>query len=60
MCTPFQLLSTNCYLPGKRPLSSMAPAIFLDKKSGNVRMVIGSAGGTAAITTNIQVNLYIF
>ncbi|TRY70401.1 hypothetical protein TCAL_02843 [Tigriopus californicus] len=43
--------SNNFVKPGKRPLSSMAPAIVTDGK-GNLKLVIGAAGGTK-ITTSI-------
>ncbi|CAG9854589.1 unnamed protein product [Phyllotreta striolata] len=36
---------SNHMLPGKRPLSSMAPAVVLDENC-NVKLVIGAAGGT--------------
>jgi len=39
----------NSIAPGKRPLSSMTPAIVL--KDGKVRFVLGSPGGARIITT---------
>jgi gamma-glutamyltranspeptidase/glutathione hydrolase/leukotriene-C4 hydrolase len=42
---------SNMIEPGKRPLSSMVPSIVLDKE-GNVRLIIGGAGGTI-ITTSV-------
>ncbi|PPF22951.1 gamma-glutamyltransferase [Rathayibacter tritici] len=38
--------------PGKRPRSSMAPTIVLD--GGDVRLVVGSPGGSTIITTVLQ------
>ncbi len=43
----------NAIAPGKRPLSSMAPAIVLDH--GQVRWVLGAPGGARIITTVAQV-----
>jgi gamma-glutamyltranspeptidase/glutathione hydrolase len=43
----------NAIAPGKRPLSSMSPAIVLDQ--GRVRWVLGAPGGARIITTVAQV-----
>jgi gamma-glutamyltranspeptidase/glutathione hydrolase len=43
----------NAIAPGKRPLSSMSPAIVLD--GGQVRWVLGAPGGARIITTVAQV-----
>lgn len=52
---------SNYIKPGKRPMSSMAPTIIVNKH-GDVDLVIGSAGGSR-ITTSIAstiINYYFF
>ena len=41
---------TNYPEPGKRAISSMSPIIVVNKESGNVKLVIGAAGGSKIIS----------
>lgn len=46
--------SANAVAPGKRPLSSMSPTVWLGK-SGQVNAVLGTPGGPTIITNVFQV-----
>jgi len=42
---------SNFIQPGKRPQSSMSPTIVIDRKTGDVKLVVGAAGGSKIIST---------
>ncbi|KAI1722382.1 gamma-glutamyltranspeptidase domain-containing protein [Ditylenchus destructor] len=45
----------NYIMPNKRPMSSMSPTIVYNENSGDVKMVIGAAGGSKIIATVAKV-----
>jgi gamma-glutamyltranspeptidase len=47
----------NFVQPGKRPQSSMSPTIFVDKKTGDIRLAIGAAGGSKIISSTAWVSI---
>lgn len=49
----------NFIKPGKRPMSSMCPTIVLDK-NGDIKMVIGGAGGSKITSAVAYVSRYTF
>ncbi|KAM7347466.1 uncharacterized protein ACRADG_007032 [Cochliomyia hominivorax] len=49
------LENINELKPQKQPMSSMAPLIVTNKETGDVRLVIGAAGGSRIISTLVQI-----
>ena len=50
---------SNFIRPGKRPLSSMSPVVITDE-NGDVKMVVGAAGGSKITSTTAIVSIYEF
>ncbi|KAG8223925.1 hypothetical protein J437_LFUL003732 [Ladona fulva] len=48
----------NFIKPGKRPFSSMCPLIFVNNETGDVRLVIGAAGGSKITTAATLVSIF--
>ena len=47
----------NYIAPGKRPVSSMAPLIVIDKETQRIQQVLGASGGTRITTSIAQVSI---
>lgn len=47
--------NVNELKPQKQPMSSMAPLIVSHKATGEVRLVVGAAGGSRIISTLVQI-----
>ncbi|CAF1988562.1 unnamed protein product, partial [Rotaria magnacalcarata] len=47
----------NFIAPGKRPVSSMAPLVVIEKQSQRIQQVIGASGGTKITTSIAQVSM---
>ncbi|CAF4311079.1 unnamed protein product, partial [Rotaria sp. Silwood2] len=47
----------NYIAPGKRPVSSMAPLIIMEKHNQRIQQVLGASGGTRITTSIAQVSM---
>ncbi len=52
--------AANAVAAGKRPRSSMAPVIVLDKKTGKFVAALGSPGGNAILSYNLKAMVGVF
>ncbi|CAF0969193.1 unnamed protein product [Rotaria magnacalcarata] len=47
----------NFIVPGKRPVSSMAPLVVIEKQNQRIQQVLGASGGTRITTSIAQVSM---